>query len=54
MYDMLPFFAEHPEIFTTFQGGHHVLRRSERYWARISTDLTLKQVLMRTIHRLVE
>lgn len=44
---MLP--SEHPEIFTAYQGGHHVLRRSERYWAGISTDLTIEQVLMRTI-----
>lgn len=49
---MLP--SEHPEIFTAYQGGHHVLRRRERYWAGISTDLTIEQVLMRTIKYLVE
>ena len=32
-----------------FRNGHHVLRRSERYWGGQSTDLIIEQVLMRSI-----
>ena len=28
--------------------GHHVIRRSDRYWGGLSTDLTIEQTLMRT------
>ena len=41
--------SEHPDIFAAFQGGHHVLRRSDRYWAGLSSDLMIEQVLMRSI-----
>lgn len=27
--------------------GYHVVRRSDRYWARLSTDLIIEQVLTR-------
>ena len=30
-------------------GGMHVVRRSERYWAGISSDMIIEQVLMRSI-----
>ena len=30
----LPF--SHPEVFESFSNGHHVVRRSERYWAGLS------------------
>jgi len=29
--------------------GFHVVRRSDRYWARLSTYLTIEQVLMRAV-----
>ena len=32
-----------------FVEGRHVVRRSERYWAELSTDLVIEQVLMRSI-----
>jgi len=63
VHDMLPYFAaaylymqlmydlqkEHPEVYTSFQDGLHVVRRSDRYWAGLSTDLAIKQVLMRSV-----
>ena len=39
----------HPEVYQRFQGGFHVVRRSDRYWAGLSTDLTIEQVLMRSV-----
>ncbi len=32
-----------------FVQGHHVVRRSDRYWAGLSTDLVIEQALMRSI-----
>jgi len=29
--------------------GHHVLRRSDRFWAGLSTDLVIEQMLMRSV-----
>ena len=37
----------HPEVFKSFTDGHHVVRRSNRFWAGISSDLTIEQILMR-------
>ncbi|XP_021362244.1 uncharacterized protein LOC110456045 [Mizuhopecten yessoensis] len=41
--------SEHPDVYQHFQDGHHVLRRSNRYWAGLSTDLAIEQVLMKNI-----
>ena len=30
-------------------GGYHIVRRSNRYWAGLWTDLTIEQVMMITI-----
>ena len=32
-----------------FLNGHHVVRRSDSYWAGLSTDLVIEQELMRTL-----
>ncbi|KAK3743952.1 hypothetical protein QZH41_002713 [Actinostola sp. cb2023] len=40
---------KHPEVYNFFQDGFHVVRRSDRYWAGLSTDLTIEQVLMRSV-----
>ena len=40
---------DHPDIFHDFMNGNHVIRRSDRYWGELSTDLIIKQVLMRSI-----
>lgn len=37
----------HPEVFNNFMKGHHVIRRSDRFWAGLSCDLTIEQSLMR-------
>ena len=39
----------HPEIQQQFENGHHVVRRSDRSWAGLSTDLVIEQVLMRSL-----
>ncbi|GFN92970.1 hypothetical protein PoB_001947600 [Plakobranchus ocellatus] len=40
---------EHPEVFSAFLAGYHVLLRSDRFWARLSTDLVIEQTLMRSM-----
>jgi len=39
----------HPEVYRHFQDGLHVIRRSDRYWAGLSSDLVIEQVLMRSM-----
>ena len=39
----------HPDVYTHFMNGFHVVRRSDRYWAGLSTDLVIEQVLMRSV-----
>ena len=41
----------HPEVFHQFKACHHVFRRSNRYWAGLSTDLVIEQVLMRRVNQ---
>lgn len=38
-----------PEVHQAFASGFHVVRRSNRFWAGLSTDLIIEQVLMRSI-----
>ena len=38
-----------PRVYEAFKKGHHVIRRSDRYWAGLSTDLVIEQVLMRSV-----
>jgi len=40
---------DHPDVYHSFLEGHHVIRRSNRYWAGLSTDLIIEQVLMRSV-----
>ncbi|CAC5363750.1 unnamed protein product [Mytilus coruscus] len=40
---------DHPDIYRIFLEGYHVLRRRDRYWAGLSTDLVIEQVLMRSV-----
>lgn len=39
----------HPDVYNMFISGSHVIRRSERYWAGLSTDLVTEQALMRSV-----
>ena len=39
----------HPNVYQKFLAGYHVVRRSDRFWAGLSTDLVIEQVLMRSL-----
>ena len=43
-----------PRGYEAFKKGYHVIRRSDRYCAGLSTDLVIKQVLMSSVKQLVE
>jgi len=40
---------DHPAVDRDFVSGLHVVRRSDRLWAGLSTDLVIEQVLMRNL-----
>lgn len=40
---------QHPDTYSYFAAGLHVIRRSDRYWAGLSSDLVIEQVLMRSM-----
>ena len=40
---------EHPDVHQCFEDGLHVIRRSDRLWAGLSSDLIIEQVLMRSM-----
>ena len=46
---MLQLADSHPDVFAFFRSGYHVVRRSDRYWAGLSSDLVIEQTLMRTM-----
>ncbi|KAK3713979.1 hypothetical protein QZH41_005649 [Actinostola sp. cb2023] len=46
MYDLQ---QTHPEVYNSFLDGLHVVRRSDRFWAGLSTYLIIEQVLMRSV-----
>ncbi|KAL8561256.1 hypothetical protein ACOMHN_047112 [Nucella lapillus] len=46
--DMMQLEVTHPYVYASFQQGYHVIRRSDRLWAGLSTDLTIEQGLMRS------
>ncbi|XP_073237351.1 uncharacterized protein [Porites lutea] len=39
----------HPQVNRSFLNGLHVVRRSDRFWAGLSTDLIIEQVLMHSV-----
>lgn len=45
---MLDLKIHQPNVHDAFMAGHHVIRRSDRYWGGLSTDLAIEQTLMRT------
>lgn len=47
--DMMNLSTDHPDISEAFSQGLHVVRRTDRYWAGLSTDLIIEQVLMRAL-----
>ena len=47
---MLNLPEEHPWLHSCFiEEGYHTIRRSDRYWAGLWTDLVIEQVMMRSI-----
>ena len=40
---------EHPDVYQHFCQGFHVIRRSDRLWAGLSSDLIIEKVLMRCL-----
>ncbi|KAJ8043143.1 hypothetical protein HOLleu_10106 [Holothuria leucospilota] len=46
---MLQLKDDHPDVHTAFQNGHHVIRRSNRFWAGLPSDLVIEQALMRSV-----
>ena len=47
--DMLNLEKTHPVVYHQFLSGKFVIRRTDRFWAGLSTDLVIEQVLMRTL-----
>ena len=47
--NMLELERQHLDVHTSFKLGKHVIRRSDRYWAGLSSDLVIEQVLMRSV-----
>ena len=45
--DQLP--SKHPDVYSLFLQGHHVIRRSDREWGGVSSDLAIEQLLMRSV-----
>lgn len=39
----------YPDVHKKFEEGFHVVRRSNRYWAGLSTEIIIEQVLMRSV-----
>eukprot|EP00112_Aurelia_sp_Birch-Aquarium-sp1_P015562 Seg3462.1 transcript_id=Seg3462.1/GoldUCD/mRNA.D3Y31 product="hypothetical protein" protein_id=Seg3462.1/GoldUCD/D3Y31 len=46
---MLELQTSFPDIYEKFTAGFHVIRRSDRYWAGLSSDLVIEQALMRSV-----
>ncbi len=40
---------KHPDVFRKFTNGFHVIRRSNQFWAGLSSDLVIEQTLMRSL-----
>ena len=38
--------TDHPDVYRDFLSGLHVTRRSDQFWAGLSIDLVIEQVLM--------
>ena len=38
----------HPDVYLEFVNGRHVVRRSNKFWAGLSSDFVIEQTLMRS------
>ena len=41
--------VKHPWLYQKFLDGHHAIRRSDRFWAGLWSDLIIEQTLMRSL-----
>ena len=41
--------TENPSVYQKFMNGFHVIRRSNQYWAGLSSDLVIEQTLVRSL-----
>ena len=41
--------TDHPDIYSLFWNGLHIVCRTDRFWTGLSTDLVIEQTLMRSI-----
>ena len=41
--------TDHPNIYSKFVNGHHVLRCSDTFWSGIGCDLNIEQTLMKSV-----
>ena len=39
----------HPDVYLKFVNGRHVVRRSNKFWTGLSSDLVIEQTLMRSL-----
>ena len=39
----------HQEVYRNFEEGYHVIRKCDSYWAGLSADMIIEQVLMRSL-----
>ena len=46
---MLRLPEEHPDVYQQFKEGLHVVKRSDRQWGGLSSDLIIEQVLMQSL-----
>ncbi|CAG2204334.1 unnamed protein product [Mytilus edulis] len=49
LYSFWPQSKKNAEVAALFERGYHVIRRTDQYWAGISSDLAIEQALMRSI-----
>ena len=47
--EMASLSEKHPSIYQAFCNGNHVVRRSDRFWGGLPSDLVIEQVLMRSV-----
>ena len=46
---MMSLSKKHPWLHEQFENGKHAVRRSQRYWAGLWSDLVIEQTLMRSV-----
>ena len=43
--------STNPGVSQMFVNGHHVVQRSDSFWAGVSTDLTIEQEMMSSVKK---